>query len=131
MIEGLACRHGRREGRRGGYPISRSGLPFRANPARRAPSHDGMKDLPGDKGCQGRSISSHSKETKMPKLKTKSGVKKRFKFTASGKVKHGVAGKRHRLISHTAKYIRTNRGTSVLSNADVTHVRLRAPDRNS
>ncbi len=27
----------------------------------------------------------------MPKLKTKSGVKKRFKFTASGKVKHGVA----------------------------------------
>ena len=39
----------------------------------------------------------------MPKLKTKSGVKKRFKFTATGKVKHGVAGKRHRLISHNAK----------------------------
>ena len=34
----------------------------------------------------------------MPKLKTKSGVKKRFKLTATGKVKHGVAGKRHRLI---------------------------------
>ena len=29
----------------------------------------------------------------MPKLKTKSGVKKRFKLTATGKVKHGVAGK--------------------------------------
>ncbi|MAP45583.1 MAG: 50S ribosomal protein L35, partial [Sphingobium sp.] len=27
------------------------------------------------------------KETKMPKMKTKSGVKKRFKFTATGKVK--------------------------------------------
>ncbi|MGN6499917.1 MAG: large ribosomal subunit protein bL35, partial [Tsuneonella sp.] len=39
------------------------------------------------------------KETKMPKMKTKSGVKKRFKITATGKVKHGVAGKRHRLIS--------------------------------
>ncbi|MBW8785414.1 MAG: 50S ribosomal protein L35, partial [Novosphingobium sp.] len=26
----------------------------------------------------------------MPKLKTKSGVKKRFKLTATGKVKHGV-----------------------------------------
>ena len=39
----------------------------------------------------------------MPKLKTKSGVKKRFKLTATGKVKHGVAGKRHRLISHKAK----------------------------
>ena len=37
----------------------------------------------------------------MPKLKTKSGVKKRFKLTATGKVKHGVAGKRHRLISTT------------------------------
>jgi large subunit ribosomal protein L35 len=39
----------------------------------------------------------------MPKLKTKSGVKKRFKLTATGKVKHGVAGKRHRLISHNAR----------------------------
>ena len=47
----------------------------------------------------------------MPKLKTKSGVKKRFKLTATGKVKHGVAGKRHRLISHNGKYIRQNRGT--------------------
>ncbi len=35
----------------------------------------------------------------MPKLKTKSGVKKRFKLTATGKLKHGVAGKRHRLMS--------------------------------
>lgn len=67
------------------------------------------------------------KETKMPKLKTKSGVKKRFKFTATGKVKHGVAGKRHRLISHNAKYIRQNRGTELVSDADVAHVRLWAP----
>lgn len=44
----------------------------------------------------------------MPKLKTKSGVKKRFKITATGKVKHGVAGKRHRLINHNGKYIRQN-----------------------
>ncbi len=44
----------------------------------------------------------------MPKPKTKSGVKKRFKLTATGKIKHGVAGKRHRLISHNAKYIRQN-----------------------
>ena len=39
----------------------------------------------------------------MPKLKTKSGVKKRFSLTATGKLKHGVAGKRHRLISHNAQ----------------------------
>jgi len=31
----------------------------------------------------------------MPKMKTKSGAKKRFKLTASGKVKAGQAGKRH------------------------------------
>ena len=54
----------------------------------------------------------------MPKLKTKSGVKKRFKLTATGKIKHGVAGKRHRLISHNAKYIRQQRGTKVLSEPD-------------
>jgi large subunit ribosomal protein L35 len=54
-------------------------------------------------------------------------VKKRFKLTATGKIKHGVAGKRHRLISHNAKYIRQNRGTSVLSDADTRTVKLWAP----
>ena len=63
----------------------------------------------------------------MPKLKTKSGVKKRFKFTATGKVKHGVAGKRHRLICHNAKYIRQTRGIHVLAKADVEHVKKWAP----
>ena len=67
------------------------------------------------------------KETKMPKLKTKSGVKKRFKLTATGKIKHGVAGKRHRLISHNAKYIRQNRGTFVLADADTARVKAWAP----
>jgi large subunit ribosomal protein L35 len=66
-------------------------------------------------------------ETEMPKLKTKSGVKKRFKLTATGKLKHGVAGKRHRLISHNAKYIRQNRGTEVLAEADTARVKLWAP----
>ncbi|MFQ5438957.1 MAG: 50S ribosomal protein L35, partial [Paracoccaceae bacterium] len=31
----------------------------------------------------------------MPKMKTKSGAKKRFTVTASGRVKAGQAGKRH------------------------------------
>ena len=48
-------------------------------------------------------------------------------IVATGLVKHGVAGKRHRLISHNAKYIRQNRGTSVLSEADTGHVKLWAP----
>jgi large subunit ribosomal protein L35 len=68
-----------------------------------------------------------AKETKMPKLKTKSGVKKRFKLTATGKIKHGVAGKRHRLISHNSKYIRQNRGTFVLADADTARVKAWAP----
>ena len=63
----------------------------------------------------------------MPKLKTKSGVKKRFKMTASGKLKAGVAGKRHRLISHNAKYIRQNRGTKVMTEADTKIVKLWIP----
>src|SRR3546814_11206787 len=36
-----------------------------------------------------------AKGDKMPKLKTKSGVK-RFKLTTTGEVKHGVAGEHHR-----------------------------------
>jgi len=56
--------------------------------------------------------------SKMPKLKTKSGAKKRFKLTATGKIKAGVAGKRHRLISHNSKYIRQQRGTKVMSASD-------------
>ena len=63
----------------------------------------------------------------MPKLKTKSGVKKRFKLTATGKVKHGVVGKRHRLISHNGKYIRQNRGTDVISDADGKVIKKWAP----
>jgi large subunit ribosomal protein L35 len=85
---------------------------------------------PGDQGLPWpfRTVARNArKETKMPKLKTKSGVKKRFKLTATGKLKHGVAGKRHRLISHNAKYIRQNRGTEVLADADTARVKLWAP----
>ena len=63
----------------------------------------------------------------MPKLKTKSGVKKRFKITATGKVKAGVAGKRHRLSGHNGKYIRQNRGTKVLNASDAVVVKAWAP----
>jgi large subunit ribosomal protein L35 len=74
------------------------------------------------KACHGGS-SHTSPEDEMPKLKTKSGAKKRFKITATGKVKAGVAGKRHRLISHNAKYIRQNRGTKVMSDSDATIIK--------
>lgn len=63
----------------------------------------------------------------MPKMKTKKAAAKRFKITATGKVMHGVAGKRHRLISHNAKYIRTNRGTTELAKPDAEKVKKWLP----
>jgi large subunit ribosomal protein L35 len=54
----------------------------------------------------------------MPKLKTKSGVKKRFSFTATGKVKATQAGKRHGMSKRTNKFIRNARGTTVLDDCD-------------
>ncbi|MCC5954722.1 MAG: 50S ribosomal protein L35 [Natronohydrobacter sp.] len=54
----------------------------------------------------------------MPKMKTKSGAKKRFSMTASGKVKAGQAGKRHGMIKRTKKFIRDARGTTILSDQD-------------
>ena len=54
----------------------------------------------------------------MPKIKNKSGAKKRFSFTGSGKVKASQAGRRHGMIKRTNKFIRNARGTAVLAKAD-------------
>ena len=54
----------------------------------------------------------------MPKMKTKSGAKKRFKVTGSGKVVVAQAGKRHGMIKRTTKFVRQSTGTMILSDAD-------------
>ncbi len=54
----------------------------------------------------------------MPKLKTHSGSKKRFKITANGGVKYTQSGKRHGMIKRTTKQIREHRGTAVLFKSD-------------
>jgi large subunit ribosomal protein L35 len=54
----------------------------------------------------------------MPKMKTKSGAKKRFKVTATGRIKVAHAGKRHGMIKRTQKFIRNARGMRVLSPQD-------------
>ena len=59
----------------------------------------------------------------MPKLKTKSGAKKRFKITGTGKVVYAQSGKRHGMIKRTNKQIRQNRGMSVVSESDARNVR--------
>jgi large subunit ribosomal protein L35 len=58
------------------------------------------------------------KESQMPKLKTKSGAKKRFKVTGSGKVLYAQRGKRHGMIKRTNKQIRQLRGTNVMFKTD-------------
>ena len=63
----------------------------------------------------------------MPKMKTKSGAKKRFKVTATGKIKVGQAGKRHGMIKRTRKFIRDARGTTVLCEPDARIVRQFLP----
>ena len=64
----------------------------------------------------------------MPKMKTKSGAKKRFKLTASGKVRGGQAGKRHGMIKRTNKQLRNQRGTTILSDQDARIVRKVMPN---
>lgn len=54
----------------------------------------------------------------MPKMKTKSGAKKRFKVTATGRVMAAQAGKRHGMIKRSKKFIRNARGTTTLCKAD-------------
>jgi large subunit ribosomal protein L35 len=110
-------------------------LSFRPTSAITRPSR-----RPAEKGCRGSENSSiranlplegvkrprgpffahfgRTKESKMPKLKTKSGAKKRFKVTATGKVMAAHAGKRHGMIKRTKKQIRQLRGTTVLFKTD-------------
>ena len=63
----------------------------------------------------------------MPKLKTKSSAKKRFKITARGKVVMPQAGKRHGMIKRSRKFIRNARGTTTLSKADEVIVKTYMP----
>jgi large subunit ribosomal protein L35 len=66
-------------------------------------------------------------ESKMPKLKTKSGAKKRFKMTGTGKVKAAAQGKRHGMIKRTAKFVQQARGTMVLNDSDAKIVKKYMP----
>ncbi len=54
----------------------------------------------------------------MPKMKTKSSVKKRFKLTGTGKVLAGPGKKRHNLSARSSKVKRQNRGSQVLRHQD-------------
>ncbi|VAW02097.1 LSU ribosomal protein L35p [hydrothermal vent metagenome] len=63
----------------------------------------------------------------MPKMKTKSSAKKRFKITATGKVRASQAGKQHGMIKRSNKQLRNQRGTTILTDQDARIVKKFLP----
>ena len=63
----------------------------------------------------------------MPKMKTKSGAKKRFRVRGSGSVKRAHAGKRHILTKRTTKNKRQLRGITGIHETNVESVRAMLP----
>lgn len=59
----------------------------------------------------------------MPKMKTKSGAKKRFRSTASGKLLRSQAGKRHGMIKRSNRQIRNLRGAALVAEPDAKRIK--------
>ena len=63
----------------------------------------------------------------MPKMKTKSGAKKRFLVRGSGSIKRSQAFKRHILTKKTTKNKRHLRGTAEIHGTNMDSVRAMMP----
>ena len=63
----------------------------------------------------------------MPKMKTKSSAKKRFKVRAGGSIKRSQAFKRHILTKKTTKNKRQLRGTTGVHDSNTASVRAMMP----
>ena len=63
----------------------------------------------------------------MPKMKTKSSAKKRFRVRAGGSVKRSQAFKRHILTKKTTKNKRQLRGTAEVHATNVASVKAMMP----
>ncbi|MBX2845186.1 MAG: 50S ribosomal protein L35 [Saprospiraceae bacterium] len=59
----------------------------------------------------------------MPKMKTNSSAKKRFKLTGSGKIKRNKAYKSHLLTKKSTKRKRHLNGSTVLEKSDESRVK--------
>lgn len=66
-------------------------------------------------------------EEKMPKLKTNSSAKKRFKVTSSGKVMASQANKQHNMRKRSNRQIRDQRGTDALPDVEAKRVKQFMP----
>jgi|TARA_B100000287_G_C20436550_1_gene703795 large subunit ribosomal protein L35 len=60
----------------------------------------------------------YTKIFSMPKIKTKSGTKKRFRVTATGKVVMFPSCKRHNLSKRSKKMKRYAKGPTIMSKQD-------------
>jgi large subunit ribosomal protein L35 len=58
------------------------------------------------------------REKQMPKMKTHSGAKKRFKITGTGKVKYKKPGQRHLMTGDSGNQNRKSRKPVIVANAD-------------
>ena len=67
------------------------------------------------------------REREVPKLKTHRGAKKRFKLTASGKIKRGHSHARHILTKKTTKRKRKLDQSDLVSKSDRSKVRKMLP----
>ena len=63
----------------------------------------------------------------MPKMKTKSSAKKRFRVRGSGSLKRAMAFKRHILTKRTTKNKRQLRGTTGVHRTNADSVRSMLP----
>jgi len=63
----------------------------------------------------------------MPKLKTHSSTKKRFKITGTGKVKTSHSERRHRFTSKSKASKKANRNTAYVSKAKSANVKKLLP----
>lgn len=65
----------------------------------------------------------------MPKIKTNRGAKKRFRFTAKGKIKRNKAFGSHILTKKTTKRKRNIRKSTIMSSVDSPRVKRMVPGR--
>ncbi len=63
----------------------------------------------------------------MPKMKTNSAAKKRFKKLKSGLIKHSKANKRHILTKKSSKRKRHLRKADYINSSDMKHFKLLLP----
>jgi len=91
-----------------------------------------LKVARGQQGCKSFADASRAqvrRSMNMPKMKTKSAAKKRFRVRPGGTVKRGQAFKRHILTKKTTKNKRHLRGSTAVHETNMGHMAQMLPGR--